>query len=48
MARANTIVAWVKRNGFQKADAFACITSEGYRAARFRSAEERRIYKDET
>jgi len=41
---ANAVVARVRRNGFQKAEAIPAIASEGYRAADLRSPEERRTY----
>jgi len=41
---ANIIVARVKGNGFQKAEAFAAITSKGRGTAEFHSPEERHVY----
>ena len=45
MPRANIDVAWVKRNGFQEAEAFAGVAGEGHKATEFRSAEKWRIYQ---
>ena len=37
MSRVNTVIAWIKCNGIQKAEAFAGITSKGHGATEFYS-----------
>ena len=45
LPKANTVVAWVKCNGFQKAEAFAGIAGKGHRSAEFHSPEEWPAYQ---
>lgn len=40
MSEANTVVAWIKCDGFQKAEGFVGVANKGYKTAEFNPPEE--------
>jgi len=44
-SRANTVIAWAKREGFQNAEAFAGIAGEGYGITESHSPQEPRVHQ---